>query len=1377
MRSTVLFLVAVSLVALSGAYMHLDCYFTNLCQGSAVYPGATSTAYAAISFSGNALAAASNQTANTTQTTVSTTITANVVSNTIASNITTTVKPITTADITNSTTTINAITTAEPTTIVSDTNGTTIANATQSNQTTTVVVSTAAAAMTLPNITTRGRGLGGFMNQRVESILSSFNSTYGNKWIYYYNWSADTQGQGQLTVVANTSTSLEGSMPMTNKDLNNMTALNISQVRSLMSALHQFVGTNPNASLVILNQSISLQYGKLKRYGKAYSAGDEGLYFAVYSSNSILALYNITVSKASPSPCIYTNLEPVPYCTNSTAPLQIHVPVINGTYALTGQDWYPLNITFNASLQYGNEAPFNFTVKDVSNGTVLIPLTTITSNSVYVSEKFKIPVTQSIEISFSSGGNANYSKVIDDPLTIPTDIVEYVPITLTNSQGTGVENNFQMGLSVNSLAYQGYESSNLDNIEFFYANGTLVPSWLEGNVLNNRQSTNLYTSTNTFYWLNIPANFLPASSSNTLYMGFAANSINLLDGVNTGEAPQLSSQYGQYDNGGRVFLYYNVNPSSTSGWTLHGTAGVTTAPAGSNFGSANALYANSANGDYMYTSVPGLGANEIISFDVYTNGLGDFFFLTSSSGAGQMGRLDGRGGGDLSGLANTASWTSWSAPGGGLDEGYNTWYKYDIVVTGTSASAYIGGNTLSLDTYGTLANSQSIVDNGNYLGLVGDGLGSGHITYWDGMIARYYPPGGVMPSATFGSPLATNAPALLVMTPNPVTYGNTASLQAICYPSTDTCEVLVDSVLEASGTGSATYTFPVSAVGTYSVNAFNVNQGYSALGTLTVNKATPAITLPNFPQELIYGNIATVTANIMTYNNQLSANDYVNGIFQASFNTQDQFTEGAVGTYVITANTPGNGNYFATSVSQTFNICPAAGTVPAGIVEYACATLDNSQTSATGNYFQQLFNITESQFSGYISYNGNIANFEYFYTNGTVMPAWIEGNSLGKLAAWARVNPSVVANGNYVAYIGFAGANTNLLSSTGTYGIGEAPTLSASYGEYDDGNSVFDGYFPGNSVAGWTVAGIAGQSTSAPSGSPFGTDAFYANGANGDYLYTQAQDQSANMIIEYYTDTANLDDLFFLASSAGAGQIARVGNGAGWYGIASSSSWTSWTAPPDAGTWSNEWVTIGIVVAAGSATMYLVPGGVDYGSELGHNQSNVYTVANDGTYLGLVGDAAGGSTTEYWNGAIVRSYPPGGIMPLVSYSKAEAVSATCTISLSTNALSFGLVEPGSKSSTGNLITDTNSGTSTANILIYGTDWAGPGANSFGVGNTVWSGSAGVAYGSANALTSGPVNTGLSVGGGNNANVFVGIGVPPGTQSGIYTQGIVIENSC
>ncbi len=194
-------------------------------------------------------------------------------------------------------------------------------------------------------------------------------------------------------------------------------------------------------------------------------------------------------------------------------------------------------------------------------------------------------------------------------------------------------------------------------------------------------------------------------------------------------------------------------PQNLSGWTVVGVAGVTAAAvAGSYFHTQQAYYANSANGDYLYAQIPGFASNEIVTLWTYTTGLGNVYYLTNSAGAGQMGRLDGRGGADKSGLAATTSWTAWSAPTG-LDETKDIWYKYDIVINGASASSYIGPSTNNLGTLGAFANSLAVSNKGNYLGLIGDALGASYISYWNGMIIRCLPPNGVAPSVAFGSVL------------------------------------------------------------------------------------------------------------------------------------------------------------------------------------------------------------------------------------------------------------------------------------------------------------------------------------------------------------------------------------------------------------------------------------------------------------------------------------------------------------------------------------------------------------------------------------------------------------------------------------------------
>ena len=350
--------------------------------------------------------------------------------------------------------------------------------------------------------------------------------------------------------------------------------------------------------------------------------------------------------------------------------------------------------------------------------------------------------------------------------TLPSGINYYANVVLTNSQSSATTGNFQQMVSFNALAICNAIlcSSHLNNTEFFYANGTVIPSWYESasGLSNNYASNSFSTSSNVLAWVLItPANYIPGSGSNTIYLGFAANTVNEFNAIgNTGEAPTLTSSYAQYDNGASVFTYYNPAPASTSGWTVAGVSGQTAdAPAGSYFASTNAFYANSVSSDYMYAPIQNLNRNEIITYDAYSTGLGDLFFLASSAGSGQMARLDTRGGSHWAGLATTSSWSSWGSPASGLTESAGTWYKFDIVVGSTTANAYIGPAANTLGSLGTLAKSGfSISVGGNYIGLEGDGLGATYITYWNSFIVRLSPPNGIMPQTNIGNVILAYTP-------------------------------------------------------------------------------------------------------------------------------------------------------------------------------------------------------------------------------------------------------------------------------------------------------------------------------------------------------------------------------------------------------------------------------------------------------------------------------------------------------------------------------------------------------------------------------------------------------------------------------------------
>ncbi len=172
-----------------------------------------------------------------------------------------------------------------------------------------------------------------------------------------------------------------------------------------------------------------------------------------------------------------------------------------------------------------------------------------------ISTGIKFSLSSKLQYSYSTAVGsvaANATGTIAGTTSSPS-ITNYVPLTITSS--TATPSPFQQMIIVNMNTYSSYASSNLENIEFTYPNGTIIPSWRE-NGTSNAQTV--------VYWLK-----LGSFTSLTVHMDFFPTGDNVLNPVNTGEAPQLSGTYAQYDNGVNVFNYYTnfAGTSLPSGWT------------------------------------------------------------------------------------------------------------------------------------------------------------------------------------------------------------------------------------------------------------------------------------------------------------------------------------------------------------------------------------------------------------------------------------------------------------------------------------------------------------------------------------------------------------------------------------------------------------------------------------------------------------------------------------------------------------------------------------------------------------------------------------------------------------------------------------------
>ncbi len=201
------------------------------------------------------------------------------------------------------------------------------------------------------------------------------------------------------------------------------------------------------------------------------------------------------------------------------------------------------NVTSPLTYQWLEESPSSgsFTnAADCASSTSSTCSFATTSSTQTGTYKFELRVNDSANSTQNSG------SAISSPVTVKV-FYPSVQIKIVNTQSTATASPFQTSIVINSSAYKQREVGNLGNINFTYANGTVIPSWLENGSSN--------TSKQSLYWLKLTKG-LPANSSISVYMHFSPFIIGEFNASTTGEAPELSNPYGQYDDGANVFNNY-----------------------------------------------------------------------------------------------------------------------------------------------------------------------------------------------------------------------------------------------------------------------------------------------------------------------------------------------------------------------------------------------------------------------------------------------------------------------------------------------------------------------------------------------------------------------------------------------------------------------------------------------------------------------------------------------------------------------------------------------------------------------------------------------------------------------------------------------------
>jgi hypothetical protein len=245
-----------------------------------------------------------------------------------------------------------------------------------------------------------------------------------------------------------------------------------------------------------------------------------------------------------------------------------------GKYAAAGSYSYTATSSGNTNYTVPTKSLTEQINKAVPNATLTVPAN-FTYNGSYGIEKSTLP---SVNNQLSGLLTLNSATIAQIPLY-------YLSLNVENNLSQATPALFQEEIIFNSSAYKKYEAPNLDNIQFQYQNGSIIPSWLEAN--------NSCNSSKTIYWLKIGS--IPGNSSLPVNMMFFNKNTNVLNNETTGESPTLSPTYAQYDDGASVFNLYD----NFEGSTLNLTKWVVAAGGGT-YNVSNGLSTSASLNNYIF---------------------------------------------------------------------------------------------------------------------------------------------------------------------------------------------------------------------------------------------------------------------------------------------------------------------------------------------------------------------------------------------------------------------------------------------------------------------------------------------------------------------------------------------------------------------------------------------------------------------------------------------------------------------------------------------------------------------------------------------------------------------------------------------------------
>ncbi|MCL4373194.1 DUF2341 domain-containing protein, partial [Candidatus Parvarchaeota archaeon] len=698
----------------------------------------------------------------------------------------------------------------------------------------------------------------------------------------------------------------------------------------------------------------------------------------------------------------------------------------------------------------------------------------------------------------SSGYTISFGKLMINfskhSIFTPQSIYKYTVLNITNSQISATPQPFQqmINLTINSSNGKYINQTGryaFQNVEFFDTlNGSVIDSWLEN-----------YTSKYAIFWIKLP-NGIPANATLTdIAIGFASNITDLFNNKTTGEAPQLSPTYAEYDDGANVFNFYSDfkgTKLNTTKWASGTSNGIITV----DNGLTETIPYNAVTGSYTYISTSAYQITSPVVVESYANLSGfdtaNFRMVPvaltqynnqswhadnspNENGGGWVGNSFQVNGVD-------AETTSSSSYNGFVDSNYipsNNNYNIFGVIYPDNGSFSVSYNSLSpyASTIDLVPTTPLYITISNWLNPSQTSFSTTYPINVEWLRIRAYPPNGVMPSVKLNA-LITKPINLFIngFSNNNITatYGKDSNFTVESYDHyVKLWETINSSVKSLTGFSKNISTDS----GILAAGKIKVTGGSNStdIGNIsyyeTINKANSYLNLTSIPKENYTSNGTNLIINASTFtiNNQLSANLYINGVLNQTITSNALVNLGSYsGNYTIVLNSSGNKNYTADSITIKRTIYPSL----ASFLEYYIPiNIKNMQHNATSQPFQQMVNFSYSAYKKYVNLSSghDFQNLEFInMTNDKVIDSWLENYTSKYAIFWIKLPNGIPANATLTNIaIGFASNTTDLFNNKTT---GEAPQLSPTYAEYDDGINVFNYYenFAGTSLpTGWTGSG------------------------------------------------------------------------------------------------------------------------------------------------------------------------------------------------------------------------------------------------------------------------------------------------------------------